>query len=173
MLVRVPWMSSYAAFVAGDAQRHSLDLERTAFFYRRGFAGVPGDFARSPQARLAAADVLQADRFSVGRTRGSAAFRWFRRQPDEFFHEQPRQPLRSFHAVLRDSAICARVGVGIALQDSRVRLADEALWQRAGAGCATAVGLEAHVAVWAKRSRGGHPLGYFSGRHTGPRPELE
>jgi len=36
------------------------------------------------------------DRFSVGRTRGSAAFRRFRRQPDEFLHEQPRQPFDPF-----------------------------------------------------------------------------
>src|SRR5260370_2374484 len=166
MLVRVPWMSSYEAFVAGDAQRHSLDLERTAFFYRSAFAGVPGDFSRSPQARLAAADVLQADRFSVGRTRGSAAFRWFRRQPDEFFHEQPRQPLRSFHAVLRDSAICARVGVGIALQDSRVRLADEALWPPAGAVCTTSAALQAHVPVYPKHHHSAPPPHLFTYTHT-------
>src|SRR5258708_36567491 len=163
MLFPLPWMSSYEAFVAGDPERHSLDLERTAFFYRSAFAGVPGDFSRYAQARLAAADVLQADRFSVGGTRGSGAFRWFRRQPDEFLHDQPRQPFRSFHAVLRDSAICAGMGARIALQDSRVRLADEALWQRAGAGCATAVGFEAYVSVCARRCRWGHQLDYFSG----------
>src|SRR5258708_1055876 len=163
MLFPQPWMFSYEESLAGGSQHTSLDLERTAFFHRGALAGVSGDFSRYAQARLAAADVLQADRFSLGRTRGSAAFRWFRRQPDEFLHEQPRQPFRSFHAVLRDSAICAGMGARIALQDSRVRLADEALWQRAGAGCATAVGFEAYVSVCARRCRWGHQLDYFSG----------
>src|SRR5437016_3693255 len=133
MLFPQPWMFSYEEGLAGGPQRTSLGFERAAFLYRCAFAGVPGDFPRSAQTRLAAAHFLQADRLSVWRTRGSGAFRWFRRQPDELLHEQSRQPFRSLHAVLRDSAICAGLGAGIALQDSRVRLADEALWQRAGA----------------------------------------
>src|SRR5260370_17724608 len=173
MLFPQPWIFSYEENLAGDPQRPSLGLERVAFFHRGALAGVSGDFSRYAQARLAAAHVLQADRFSVGRTRGSGAFRWFRRQPDEFLHTQPRQPLRSFHAVLRDSAICAGMGARIALQDSRGRLADEALWQRAGAGCATAVGFEAYVAVDARRCRGGHQLDYFSGSPAHPRPATE
>src|SRR5258708_37242125 len=173
MLFPQLWMFSYEESLAGGPQHTSLDLERTAFFHRGAFAGVPGDFSRYAQTRLAAADVLQADRFSLGRTRGSAAFRWFRRQPDEFLHEQPRQPFRSFHAVLRDSAICARVGVGIALQDSRLRLADEALWQRAGAGCATAVGFEAYVAVCPRRAHWWDQPEYFFGSQTGPRRASE
>src|SRR5260370_6331164 len=173
MLFPQLWMFSYEESLAGGSQHTSLDLERTAFFHRGAFAGVPGDFSRYAQTRLAAAHVLQADRFSVGRTRGSGAFRRFRCQPDEFLHEQPRQPLRSFYAVLRDSAVCAGMGAGIALQDSRVRLADEALWQRAGAGCAKAVGFEAHVAFDARRCRWGHQLDYFSGSQAHARRATE
>src|SRR5229473_494835 len=166
-------MFSYEESLAGGPQHASLGLERTAFFHRGALAGVSGNFSRYAQTRLVAAHVLQADRFSVGRARGSGAFRWFRRQPDILLHVQPRQPFRSFHAVLRDSTICAGMGARIALQDSRVRLADEALWQRAGAGCATAVGFEAYVAVDARRCRWGHQLDYLSGSQAHARRATE
>src|SRR5258708_35041547 len=166
MLFPQPWMFLYEENLAGDPQRPSLGLERVAFFHRGALAGVPRNFSGYAQTRLAAAHVLQADCFSVGRTRGSGAFRWFRRQPDEFFHEQSRQPFRSLHAVLRNTANCSGMGAGIALQNSRVRLADEALWQRAGAGRATAVGLEAYVAVGTRSCRWGHQVDYFSTRQA-------
>jgi len=50
---------------------------------------------------------------------------------------------------------------------------NEALWQRAGAGCATAVGFEAYVAVDARRCRWGHQLDYFSGSQAHARRATE
>src|SRR5207245_9287165 len=68
-----------------------------------------------------------------------------------------------FPAVRRAPAFCAWMGVGIALQDPGVRLADEARWQRPGSGHATPVRLEAHVAADTRRRRWGHQPDYFSG----------
>src|SRR6267378_4888918 len=149
MLFPPRWTSSYEENPAGDPQLHSLDLERTPFFHCCADAGVAGDFSRCAQTRLAAAHVLPADRFSVRGPRGSDSFREFRPQPDVFFHEQPRQPFRAIHAVLRDSAICTGMGAGIALQDSGVRLADEAIRKRSGSGRAATIGFETYVAAYA------------------------
>src|SRR5260370_39764782 len=99
MLFPQPWMFSYEESLAGDPQRPSLDLERTAFFHRGTDAGVPGDFSRYAQTRLAAAHVLQAECFSVGGTRWSGAFGRFRPPPGALLPGHTRQPFRSFYPV--------------------------------------------------------------------------
>ena len=73
-----------------------------------------------------------------------------------FFHGEPRQHLRSFFLVCRDPAVRARLGTGIALQNSRVWLADETIRQCAGAGCAASLGFETHVAADPGRHRRRH-----------------
>src|SRR5260370_204259 len=146
-LRRRGWTSSYEESLAGDSQRHSLDTQHPAFFHRCADAGAAGNFSRCAQTRLAATDFLPANRVSVERARGGSALPWFRCQPDVFFYVQPCESFRSLHAVLRHSAVCARMGARVALQNSGVRLADEALRQRPGSGCAASVGFEAHVAA--------------------------
>src|SRR5712692_3759898 len=108
-----PWMSSYEEILAGDPQCTSLDLERTAFFHRGAFAGFPGDFSGSPQTRLAAAHILPAHRVSLRRAGGGPPLFRLRCSADEFLRDQPRQSFRSVHVVLRDPAVCARLGAGV------------------------------------------------------------
>src|SRR5882724_10609631 len=91
MLFAQRWTSLYEKGLAGDPQRHTLGFQRAAFFYRCSDAGVPRGFSRFPQARLAAANVLQTDRIFVRRARGGGAFRRIRRQQDVLLHVQPRE----------------------------------------------------------------------------------
>src|SRR5204863_9300068 len=121
-----PWTSSYEKNLAGDPQRHSLGPKHPAFFHCCADAGAPGNFSGCPQTRLVAAHFLPSHRSFVGCARGISAVGRFRSATDLLLHVQPRQSFRPVHAVLRHSTICARVGTGIALQDSGVRLADEA-----------------------------------------------
>src|SRR5436190_15018139 len=157
-----PWTSSYEKNLAGDPQRHSLGPKHPAFFHCCAGARAHGNFSGCQQTLLAATHVLPPHRSFVGCARGSSAVGRFRSATDVLLHVQPRKSLRSFYSVLCRSAVCARVGTGIALQDSCVRLADETLRQRAGSGCAATVGLEAHVAADPGCRRWRHEFDYFS-----------
>src|SRR5205823_12477095 len=79
---------------------------------------------------------------------------------------EPCQSLRSLYAVLRHSAVCPRMGIRIALQNSRVRLADETFRERSRAGCAAPVGFETHVALDAGSHRFRHKPRYFPRSQT-------
>src|SRR5437660_12667706 len=161
-----PWTSSYEKNLAGDPQRHTLVSQHPAFFHCCADAGSPGNFSGCPQTRLAATHVLPPHRFFVGRTGGSSAVGRFRSATDLLLHVQPGTSLRPVHAVLRHPAIRPRMGIGIALQTSGVRLADEALRQCAGTGCAAPVGFETHVAAHAGCRRWGHQPHSLYGSET-------
>src|SRR6266403_887447 len=148
---RPQWTSIYEEELAGVAQRDSLDLERPAFFHCCAAARLSRNFSGSPQARLVAAYVLPPHCVSFGRQRGGPPLARVRPQPDLFLRVQSRQSFRSFHALLRHSAVRPWLGAGIAFQDSRIRLVDEALRECSRAGHSPSVRPEAHVAADAGR----------------------
>src|SRR5882724_11350442 len=148
---RPQWTSIYEEELAGVAQRDSLDLERLAFFHCCAAARLSRNFSRSPQTRLAAAYLLPPHCVSFGRQHGGSPLAWVRPQPDLFLRVKSRQSFRSFHALLRHSAVRPRLGAGIAFQNSCLWLADETLRKCSCSGHSPSVRSETNVAVDAGR----------------------
>src|SRR6516162_1202090 len=96
----------------------------------------PGISVRSEKTRLVATRIVPADRVFQWRESGGQESAGIRSETDFLFYGKPRQPAGSFYVVLRDTAAGARLGARVALQDSDLWLAHEALWERAGAKCA-------------------------------------
>ena len=67
------WTSTYEPRLAGGARRDFVGCKPGAFFYCRADSGISGNFSRSAQNRLAAAQFLPAHRVFVRRSRRSAA----------------------------------------------------------------------------------------------------
>src|SRR6267143_1695099 len=151
MFCPLQWTSTYEEELAGGSQRVSLDLEWLAFFYCGAAACSSRSFSGFPQTRLAAVHLLPPHRLSFGGQRGGPPFAWIRPKPDLFLRVKSRQSFRSVHALLCHSSVRPRLGAGIPFQNSRIRLADEALWECSHTGHSPPVGPEAHVAADARR----------------------
>src|SRR5437763_8134830 len=165
-LFPLPSTCFYEKSVVRLAQRASLDGQRLAFFPGRPCAVVLRDLSRRPQACLAPAKFMPAHCFSFGSEGRGAPSARLRSPAYLVLFLEPCQSLRSLYAVLRHSAVCPRMGIRIALQNSRVRLADDTFRERSRAGCAAPVGFETHVALDAGSHRFRHKPRYFPRSQT-------
>src|SRR3984957_20683160 len=128
-------MCTYEARFAGDARRDFMGAQPAAFFYCHAHVSFSGNISRSTKTRLSAARPMPPHHIFIRRADGSTTLAGLRSPAHLFFHGESRQRLRSIFPVCRGPAVRTRLGTGIALQNSRVWLVDETLWQCAGARC--------------------------------------
>src|SRR5215472_11195425 len=157
-----PSTCSYEESLVRGAQRGAVDRQRVALFPGCADFSASECFSRRAQTRLASTQLVPTHHVSGRGKGGGSLLARLRSEPDGVLFLQPCQFVRSLRAVLRDSAICSRVGTRVTLQDSRLRLVDEAFRERSCTGRAPPVGPEAHVAPDAGSDRLRDELGHFS-----------